>query len=198
MMTPVDIIVYVSGLCALIMVAGAIWLLGTGVIKLSEAAKDGVTVEVAHQLRISSRNPAIALFVIGLCFVALAAYYASKPRAAVPLYIVGKLKIDDAKSVSMTIVPDNVVALLHPDGDGTIDQKFDVDFHTVKVEINAAGYVPASFPLTLRLDSAKSGTITLPDNLVFTKDTSQVAPSTGTIAPLPAGVDAPLAGTNRF
>ena len=74
------------------MVCGAIWLLKTGVIKLSAAVKGGsLTVELADKVKISTTYPALGLFVIGLAFVALAIWASRTPP---PLNLVGKIWID--------------------------------------------------------------------------------------------------------
>lgn len=196
-MNPYDFTIYLSGLCGITMVIGSIWLLRTGVIKLSEASKgpNGITVEVAKKIKVSSSYPAVALFIIGLCFVGLP-MYSSKARNSVPLYIVGRLNIDTAKTVTMKIIPENVITF-QPDDDGKLDQRFDVDFKVMTIEINAAGYDPQTRRVTLRIDNARNGQITLPEDLVF-KRTSQPKPAAGQIAAIPADVNVPLSGTSKF
>ena len=63
----------------------------------------------------------------------------------------------------------------------------------MQVLINAAGYTPPQSKFTLRVEDAKKQSLTLPDDLTFTKVES--APAAGSIAPLPAG--AALAPLNQ-
>jgi hypothetical protein len=192
-----DFVIIVTAICGLTMVAGAIWLLRTGVIKLSEAAQDGggLDVEVMDKIKFGTRYPAVALFLIGLCFEGVSIYFA-KPAVSEPAYIVGKLNIDDASNVTVSVQPDNVITF-HPDDSGQLNQRFDVEYRTVKLDINAAGYTPLNKHLTLSFDAANRQ-IALPAGLVFTKDTSQVAPTAGAIAELPAGVNIPLTGASKL
>jgi hypothetical protein len=200
MYSPFDFTVYLSALCGLIMVTGAIWLLRTGVVKLSEAGRhpNGLSVEVANKIKLSSGYPAVGLFIIGFVFIGYAMYMSKPLPTALPISIEGQLNIDSTDTVTMTIEPDNVIASIHPDSNGHLDQKFDVEFHRVKVRINAAGYNPQSKYFTLDLDHASNGKIELPPDLDFKKVDDKGKPAAGSIAAIPASINVPLNGVSTF
>ena len=166
------------------MVCGAIWLLKTGVIKLSAAVKGGgLTVELANKVKISTTYPALALFVIGLFFVALGVWFSKTP---LPLNIVGVIQGVDDPSALVTVNVQYADSFT-PDSDGRLDKKLQVDIQRLKVVINAAGYKPQPFVTTLRVEDAKQQRLTLPDAVRFTK-TDTTKPEPGTIDKVPDGV----------
>jgi hypothetical protein len=117
------------------MVCGAIWLLKTGVIKLSAAVKGGgLTVELANKVKISTTYPALGLFVIGLLFIALGLWFS---QGLPPLNIVGKINgVDDPSSVVTVSV--QLADSFTPDSDGRLDKILSIDTQRLKVVINAA------------------------------------------------------------
>lgn len=189
MPSTIDIGIYACEICGLMMVAGALWLLRIGVIKLSEAAKGavGLTVEleqkikeVERKLKISTSYPTIALFIIGFCFIAYGVWSA---RHAIQTYnIVGNLPISDTTGVTVMVAPEP--GNITPDSSGKLDRfvNFDPDFRRVIVLVNSPGYEPTQHYFYLE---AKDRRVQLPDHLVFTK--LQSAPSApGSIVPVPA------------
>jgi len=89
-MSAFDFVIIIGAVCGLVMVGGAIWLLRTGVIKLREKAEDGEghdALEAAiDQIKIGTRYPAIALFVIGLFFVMGSTYFSRTEVLQIPVH----------------------------------------------------------------------------------------------------------------
>ncbi|MEP7101828.1 MAG: hypothetical protein ABI781_15065 [Burkholderiales bacterium] len=79
-MSVIDIVLVICAICGAGMVAGSIWLLRVGAIKLEAAAAGGgLTIEVVKQIRIETGVPALGLFLIGLLFEGLALHCAPPP-----------------------------------------------------------------------------------------------------------------------
>jgi hypothetical protein len=175
------------------MIVGGIWLLAKGAIKLSEAGKSetGLDVNLFNKIKVKTGYPAIALFIIGLFFIALAMWF-SKPSDVPSLSIAGKLNIegDPSDLVTVKIVPSSEVGTtLHPDSDGNLTRTLHPEFQ-LQVLINAAGYNPDHWMRTISITSGRPLKIDLPKDLKFTKATISV-PQQGQIVPLPADVKAP-------
>ena len=170
------------------MVIGAIWLLRTGAIQLSEAAKGGkgINVDILNKIKIHTSYPAVGLFIIGLLFLLMAVWF-SKPALSMPLNVVGEIKDVDPNAVTIKIEPANMAIDCTPDSNGSIDRLFHADFQSVHVVINAAGYDPPFLQYTLRIRAQQ---IALPSKLKFTKIAS-TSPSPGQIQPLPSAAQIP-------
>jgi len=195
-MTPFDFSIYACGICGIVMVCGSIWLLKTGVIKLSEAAggTGGLSVEVADKIKISTTYPALGLFLIGLSFIVMAIWFSRKP---LPLNIVGQVQIDDPTKVTVSVTPDSFYSPHgNPDSSGKFEVPTPVDLEQLVVVINAAGYDPATRTATLRVEDAKKHTLAYPDGLKFTKTTT-ASPEPGQIDRFPDGVNIPPPGPHQ-
>jgi hypothetical protein len=178
------------------MVCGSIWLLKTGVIKLSEAAggTGGLSVEVADKIRISTTYPALGLFLIGLLFIGTAIWFSRKP---LPLTIVGQVQIDDPSKVIVSVKPDAFFSPVRtPDSSGKFDVPIPLDLEQLLVEIHAAGYDPAIRTATLRIEDAKKHKLALQNEIKFTK-TSTASPEPGQIDRFPDGVTIPPPGPHQ-
>jgi len=188
-MDPHNFSIYACGACGIVMVCGAIWLLKTGVIKLSAAVKGGsLTVELADKVRISTTYPALGPFVIGLAFVALAIWASRTPP---PLNLVGKIWIDKPSQVTVSV---QYADTFTPDSDGQVDKQLRVDNQRFTVVVNAAGYEPQTVVKTLKIEDARQQRLALPDDLKFSKANSgpitvAAPPVPGHIEPVPAGVN---------
>jgi hypothetical protein len=70
--TPFDVVVVIGALCGLLMVLGSMYLLRLGIIDLKTASSspdpDALAV-IVKEIKITSRYPALGLFVIGLAFI---------------------------------------------------------------------------------------------------------------------------------
>jgi hypothetical protein len=88
--------------------------LAKGAIKLSEAGKTegGLSVELFNKIKLNTGYPALAFFIIGLFFIALAIWF-SKPADVVSLSIDGKLNIEGGRSDDLTVkvVPNNDIGV---------------------------------------------------------------------------------------
>ena len=171
-MDPHNFSIYACGVCGLLMVAGSIWLLKSGVIKLNAAAKRGnLSVELWKKIKINTTYPALGLFIIGLLFIALGLWSSKTPP---PLNIVGKIQIDDPSLVTVSVQFADSFTL---DSDGKLDKILPLDVQRLKVIVNAAGYKPSPFMTTLRVEDAKRQRLTMADELKFVKtDTTKPAP----------------------
>lgn len=167
------------------MVVGSIWLLKTGVIRLSEAVTggQGLTVEIVNKVKVSTTYPALGLFVIGVVFLAIGVWFSQAPP---PLNIVGKIQIDKPSLVTVSV---QYADSFTPDSDGQLDRKLQVDNQRFTVVVNAAGYEPQTVVKTLKIEDAKRQRLTLPDDLKFTKVAAATAPVPGHVLPLPPDVN---------
>ena len=185
--------IYVSLFCAIAMILGGIWLLAKGAIKLSEAGKNegGLSVELFNKIKLNTGYPALAFFIIGLFFIALAMWF-SKPPDVLSLNIDGKLNIDGDPSelVTIKVVPSSEIGItLHPNSDGSLTRTLHPEF-ALDVVINAAGYEPERWKETVSMTKGVQQRIPLPKDIKFTK--APIAPPDGgTIIALPNNVNAP-------
>jgi hypothetical protein len=203
-MNPHNFSIYTCGICGLLMVAGCIWLLARGVITLTTAAKDGtISVEIADKVKISSTVPAIALFILGLCFIVAALYFsqadAIKPSSSRPLALVGKISgVDNASLVTVTIQPDQYGSAVSfgTSSDGQVN-KLLPDIKQLTLTIAANGYAPQPYKTTLNIDDAvdepQCRLLNLPRDVKFTKITD--AAVTVNSPPMPGHIDPTPPGT---
>jgi hypothetical protein len=187
MMTPFEFCIYLCGACGFLMVGGAIWLLRTGIIKLSEVDQGGgsLSVDIANKIKISTAYPALGLFIIGLLFLALPIWF-SRPIAGLPLNIVGQIDIDDPSLVTVSVEPDTS-AVFKPDSDGRLDRILPLAVQRLKVVINAAGYKPQPFITTLKVEDAKKQRLAFNNAVKFIK-LDVPKPAAGKVDPLPVNV----------
>jgi hypothetical protein len=193
-MDPHQFAIFSCAVCGILMVVGSIWLLKTGVIRLTEAAKDGsLTISIADKVKVSTTYPALGLFIIGLAFVGMAIWF-SMPKPGIPLNIVGKIDIDEPSAVTVSIQPD-ISATFKPDSDGQLDQMVRLEVRRFNVVINAAGYKPEPFTTTLKLEDAKGHKLAF-DVVKFAKKPVP-PPPTGDVLPVPENQKLePLTKTN--
>jgi hypothetical protein len=184
-MDPHKFTIFACAGCGILMVAGSIWLLKSGVIRLTEAVKGGdLTVTILDKVKISTTYPALGLFIIGLAFIGMAMWF-SMPKAGIPLNIVGKIDIDDPSLVTVSVEPD-ISATFKPDSYGRLDQLVRLEVRRFNVVINAAGYRPQPFTTTLKMEDAKGQKLAF-DVVKFEK-LSVAAPAPGKVDPVPANV----------
>lgn len=141
-MTTFDYAIVGSIACGLIMVCGGILLLYKGAISLEVASKDeALTLEIfENQFKLTTRIPALGLFVIGLIFIGISIYY-TKDTAATPIQVTGKThNINEEVTVnvrSLWVVPTQSGQVFH-----ILRPNLDV----LWVEISAPGYEPLKIP----------------------------------------------------
>jgi hypothetical protein len=72
-----DAVIVITVVCGLLMVVGGMVLLYKGTITLKDSNPDeAIQVEFKHMINVTTRYPALALFVIGLVFTVVALYFA--------------------------------------------------------------------------------------------------------------------------
>jgi hypothetical protein len=147
--------------CGILMVLGSFYLLQTGRITLSAAAKENaLDVELIKRIRISTTYPALGLFVIGWGFAALGVYFSQadivSPKPDLPLAVVGDIKgVADPSLATVTVVPDEF-GWNHSIGVNS-DGHYEKLLPTVKqyrIEVSANGYRPRPWSDILNLDDA--------------------------------------------
>ena len=190
-MNPHEVPIYAAAVCAILIVAGSIWLLKTGVIKLTEAAKDGeLSVEIADKIKLKTTYPALGLFVIGLLFIGLTFWFTRTPP---PLNLVGKINIDDPSLVTVSVQFADAFA---PDSNGQLDRILPLDIRRLKVVVNAAGYTPQPWIGTLKIEDAKQQRLSFAEEVRFTK-ANVPRPAPGPVLAIPENVKLePLHQTN--
>jgi len=170
-------------LCGIIMVFGGIVLLYKGAIRLQVASKDpALTVEMfQNELKFSTRNPALGLFVIGLCFVALSIYF-GQDMAATAIEVRGRAENVDEK---VTILLQSQWPV--DTHEGRVHQVVRPQLDVLWVVVSAPGYKPhyKSFARRELKRGVDFGSVTL------TKATPKINPNPARIADLPAGVESP-------
>jgi hypothetical protein len=134
-----DILCIVGGTCSLLMVLGALILLYKGTITLSEKnAEEAIRLEFKKLINITTRYPALGLFVIGWAFLGLVLYL-SKTSSQRPLEIQGKLLIDDAQSA--TVIGSAIMLQTVPASDGGIDALlYPSRVDAIRIDIITPGY----------------------------------------------------------
>jgi len=141
-MTTFDYAIVGSIACGLIMVCGGILLLYKGAISLEVASKDeALTLDIfENQFKLTTRIPALGLFVIGLIFIGISIYF-TKDTAATPIKVTGKThNINEEVTVkvrSLWVVPIQSGQVFH-----VLRPNLDV----LWVEISAPGYEPLKIP----------------------------------------------------
>ncbi len=178
-------------LCGIIMVFGGIVLLYKGAIRLEVASKDpALTVEMfQNELKLSTRNPALGLFVIGLCFVALSIYF-GQDMAATAIEVRGRAENVDEK---VTILLQSQWPV--DTHEGRVHQVVRPQLDVLWVVVSAPGYKPhyESFARSELKRGVDFGSVTLD------RATPKVQPNPARIIELPAGMEAPpMSDGGRF
>ncbi len=170
-------------LCGIIMVFGGIVLLYKGAIRLEVASKDpALTIDMfQNELKLSTRTPALGLFIIGLCFVALSIYF-GQDMAATAIEVRGKAEGVDEK---VTILLQSQWPV--DTHEGRVHQVVRPQLDVLWVVVSAPGYKPhyKSFARSELKRGVDFGNVTL------TRATPKVQPNPARIIELPAGVESP-------
>jgi hypothetical protein len=115
-----DTVIVVTVICGLLMVVGGMVLLYKGTITLKDSSPDeAIKVEFKRMINITTRYPALGLFIIGLVFTVVALYFAQS-QAIPPFTIDGKLQTEHPADA--TVLISYQVYKGNPDSDGTINQ----------------------------------------------------------------------------
>lgn len=150
-----DIVLVLGGLCGITMVIGGMILLYKGAISLEAASGgEGFSLDIEKQLKITTQYPAIALFVIGLLFIALALWF-SQPDGVSPLTITGKVTASDPSSVSVNIGADSWS--FHPSTDGQVHGVIYPNLGVLRVEVVAPGHEIPKVTTTITKNNIASG-----------------------------------------
>jgi len=178
-------------LCGIIMVFGGIVLLYKGAIRLEVASKDpALTVEMFQkELKFSTRNPALGLFMIGLCFVVLSIYF-GQDMAATAIEVRGRTEgVDEQVTIRLQ---SQWPIDAH---EGQVHQVVRPQLDVLWVVVSAPGYTPhyESFARDELKRGVDFGSVTL------ARAAPKIEPSAARIAELPTGVEAPpLSEGGRF
>ena len=138
-MNTFDTLCIIGGVCALLMVIGAMVLLYKGTITLSEKnAQDALTLEFKKMINITTRYPALGLFIIGWAFLGLVLYL-SKTNSEIPIEIRAMLKSDDPASA--VVLGSATMLQTIPASDGGIDAFiYPSRVDAIRIEIVTPGY----------------------------------------------------------
>jgi len=98
-----DIVIMIVGACAVVMLLGGFVLLYKGTITLKDSnPEEAVKVEFKHLINVTTRYPALGLFVIGLAFGCVAIYAALRDPYH-EFRISGKVEADDPTKATVVI-----------------------------------------------------------------------------------------------
>jgi hypothetical protein len=190
-MNAFDASIYGGIVCGIGMVFGGIWLLHKGAINLQVASADpALTVELFQdQFKISTRFPAVALFVIGLSFVAMSLYYGKQEREVVAIRVVGVVDdVADAQVIARSQW--NITA-----NNGQINDVVRPHLDVLWIVGTAPGHegIPKAFDMAKIKDTIQIG------KLELRKKQDMPEPKGVNIASLPAGVSpAPLSARGNY
>lgn len=140
-MTIFEIVILLSALCGILMVLGSLYLLYTGAITLKQASEtQALNVEIAKNVKLSTRYPALGLFAFGLLFI-LAAIFSAKPPPAPTYEVTGQLLPLNAKGlhdVSIQLCAGPWV--IPPATNGEIYSIFTIAPKQFQVQVQATGF----------------------------------------------------------
>lgn len=98
-----DIVIMIVGACAVVMLLGGFVLLYKGTITLKDSnPEEAIKVEFKHLINVTTRYPALGLFVIGLAFGCVAIYAALRDPYH-EFRISGRVKADDPTNARVVI-----------------------------------------------------------------------------------------------
>lgn len=194
-MSPFEIAILTAALCGVIMVGGGILLLSKGAINLAQTSpNDAVTVEFQKMLKVTTRYPALGLFVIGLTFV-IAALVFSKPAKVNPLQVRGKVVGAKPSEITIRIFPGEW--MVQPSSEGSIDHTIYPRMDVLLVEVDVPGHKPLRFNKRLNSQELRSGQAIL-DNITFSeRGLPKPAVDPANIAPVDVNLP-PLSSTGAF
>ena len=151
-----DIIVLIGALCGFSLVIGSMLLLYKGSIQLNRACKsdDGLSIELVKEIKVTTRNPALGLFVIGLVFFVSSAYFSQQGA------------IEDVTLSGVIESPDEVVGVeVHlfagpwkrdvTDDRGIVSEVYYPDIKKFNVKIIAPGYAKPEINRDVEIRSGK-------------------------------------------
>jgi len=187
-----DIAVVACALCGVFMVLGGIFLLYEGRVRPEAAAQDeALQIEFLKEVTLSTRYPALGLFVIGLAFSFGTLYYA-KPATVQPLIFNGSVAGPASSSATISVRPSTPWSLA-ADSSGIVRGQIDPNPHYLTIEATAPGYRPVTKTVE-QSNPIDFGT------LAFDHPVAERIPGLDLdrIAPLPAGYTAPPPDQGSF
>jgi hypothetical protein len=131
--TTVDVLAVVGALCSLLMVGGSLYLLNRGIVTLKEAnPEEAIKVEFQKVLSIQSRYPAIALFVVGVVFLAVSFwFYEANPVRTI--LVTGKAEGNDLRDAVVNFT--YLLGQTNPTGDGAVREEILPQIQQIRVEL---------------------------------------------------------------
>jgi hypothetical protein len=177
--------------CGIIMVLGGIVLLYKGAIRLEVAARDpALTVEMFQsEFKLTTRVPALGLFVIGLCFVVVSIYF-GRDIAATPIEVVGVAEQVDEPVTVLVKSEWGVPAL-----EGQVHHVLRPQLDVLWVVVSAPGYRP--YVESFSRDRIKQGVDF--GKVRLQRVVERIPARSANIRALPPGVNAPpLTEAGRF
>jgi hypothetical protein len=142
--TTVDVLAVIGALCALLMVVGSLYLFNRGILTLRETnPEEAIKVEFQKILSIQSRNPAIALFVVGVIFLGVSFwFYEANPVR--PVIVKGTVTGDNLEGA---FVGFSCQFSVLPTSGGEVKQEIVPDMKVLTVELVAPQHKSASIPV---------------------------------------------------
>lgn len=135
-----NIVIFMCALGGLVMVCGGIVLLYKGAISLTNRSADAMTVEFRKELKISTRYPALGLFVVGLLFF-IFSLTIGKPNITKVTIKADTQRINE--KVTMRLSPtnaDNWISNIEYNGE--VVETFYPNLDYFEIVITAPGYKP--------------------------------------------------------
>ncbi len=164
-----DIVILIGAICGPIMVIGSMALLYSGAISLRGAACDGeaLSIELIKEIKLSTRYPALALFLIGFIFFISAAWFAQQGN-------VKKIRLDGVVSSPNELVGVEIILSAGSWKRDIRDQtgRFSFLFHPNVENLSATFVAPGyensgvSKMITIDSDSSSIGEIDLGKRIV--------------------------------
>ena len=150
-----DLLLLAGSLCGIIMVLGGILLLYKGAISLNQVSgEEAFTLEFKRELRLSTRYPALGIFIIGLSFVVFSVLM-GKPE--LHKLTVKATTEDLSEPVNITLKANSWKSSLRHTGE--VLESFYPDVDTIQIVVSAPGYEPHI--KTVQISSLKEGTADL-------------------------------------
>jgi len=152
-----NIVVFIGAICGLAMVIGSMILLWKGSIVLHNAnnADCGLSIELLKEIKVTSRNPAVGLFIIGLLFFVVSALFAQKGAIA-EFELSGKIKSStDVSGVEIHLIagPWKRDVL---DSTGVFSEIYYPNVNKLRVKIIAPGYENPENGRVIEIKSGKA------------------------------------------
>jgi len=137
-----DIVILIGVICGPLMILGSMFLLYKGSISLQAAAndKDALSIELMKEIKLSTRYPALGLFLIGFMFFITSANYAQEGSVK-SVKIIGNLSSPDGvEGVQVEMSASSWRQEVYSTNDGGFSTTFRPNLEHLKVVILAAGY----------------------------------------------------------